>query len=361
MTPEPRAVAHRLVDAALGTPGAAPEDGFRFVALDWEQLKRDGLPEVEYLDEPYLPTRARIWGSGPTESAKSMWAMWKCAQLSRQGFDVAYVSMENPLVEDIRRLERLRPDWEHFAFYHHELQPGVFDLVMPEHVEELIRIATGQALTVLDTFTGCWSGDENSNREFNSFDLHVMRRTVDATGSSLLVTDHTGHPQQFNPREGAAAARGASSKGQKCDAFLQFKAKGDKTFEITHGKARLGGQKAGKALLKVIDTDDGGLDIVKADASEAPAIREAMDAMVAAVEDSPEGFLTSADLKAAVRAGSDNKADAMRGLLEEKPARLVCLTETIRRTDKNGKASNRKCSVWRLAGTTLLTSEAGNG
>ena len=119
---------------------------FDLVALDWDRLKREGLPRVEYLDEPYIPARARVWASGPTEAAKSMWVMHKCAQLSREGRRVVFVSMENPLAEDARRLDMLRPDWRFFTFCHHEEQPEVFDLVKPAHVDALVRIATDQAL-----------------------------------------------------------------------------------------------------------------------------------------------------------------------------------------------------------------------
>jgi hypothetical protein len=266
-------------------PAREPDEArFDLVPLDWGRLQLEGLPEVEYLYESHVPARAGVWASGPTESSKSIWAMWLAARLSREGRNVAFVSMENPLAEDTRRLDMLRPDWDRFTFYHHEQQPEVFDLVRPDHIEALICVARGQAFGVLDTFTGCWSGDENDNKAFNVFYRDVMRRVVDETGASILVIDHTGHAQPFTRREGAEAARGASSKGQKCDSFLQFKGKGDRAFEIVHGKARMGGTKAPPARLKIIDTDDGGLDIVPSSAGDDATVVDAAADIVSAVE-----------------------------------------------------------------------------
>jgi hypothetical protein len=329
---------------------------FELVPLDWERLQREGLPKIEYLDEPLIPVRSRIWASGPTEAAKSIWAMWKGCQLSREGWRVSFVSMENPLAEDARRLDRLRPEWSFFTLYHHEQQPEVLDLVKPEHVDALVGIATDQDLTILDTFTGCWAGDENSNEAFNAFDRDVMRRVVNETGSAILMTDHTGHPQQFVRREGAENARGASSKGQKCDSFLQFKPRGERAFEITHAKARMGGRKAEPARLKVVDTEDGGIDIVSASGGEDPAIADVATELVAAIE--AAGSLTTTALKAAVPRRDQTVLDAMTMLRNEDPPRVqVHENERVQVQGKDGKPRNKRATVWRPAGVSLLEEE----
>jgi hypothetical protein len=330
-------------------------DLFELVPLDWERLKREGLPEIVYLDEPYIPARARIWASGPTEAAKSMWVMWKCARLSDRGLHVVFVSMENPLAEDARRLDKLRPNWRFFTLCHHEEQPEVFDLVKPAHVDALVRIATGQDLVALDTFTGCWAGDENSNEQFNVFDRDVMRRVVNETGSSILVADHTGHAQQFVRREGAEAARGASSKGQKADSFLQFKAKGERAFEITHGKARMGGTKAPPARLKVIDTPDEGLDIVPASSGEDPTLAETADELVAAIENAPAGWLSTTQLKRAVHRRDETVLEAMAVLRgEESPRVLVSEKQPMPIEGRDGKIRKRAVTVWRPVSSSLF-------
>jgi len=333
---------------------------FELVALDWERLQREGLPKIEYLDEPLIPVRSRIWLSGPTEAAKSIWAMWEGSKLSRQGWRVSFVSMENPLAEDARRLDKLRLEWAFFTFYHHQEQPEVFDLVKREHVEALITIATDQDLVILDTFTGCWAGDENSNEAFNVFDRDVMRRVVNETGSAILVVDHTGHPQQFVHREGAETARGASSKGQKADSFLQFKPKGDKAFEITHAKARMGGTKAEPARLTVIDTEDGGIDIVPSSTSEDPAITDLIPKLVEAIETA--GSLTTSALLAAVGGRKETVLDAMKLLRNETPPRVqVHEKEKVQVEGEDGKPQTKRATVWRLAGATLLEEEESEG
>jgi hypothetical protein len=247
----------------------------------------------------------------------------------------------------------LRPDWDRFTFYHHEQQPEVFDLVRPDHIEALICVARGQAFGVLDTFTGCWSGDENDNKAFNVFYRDVMRRVVDETGASILVIDHTGHAQPFTRREGAEAARGASSKGQKCDSFLQFKGKGDRAFEIVHGKARMGGTKAPPARLKIIDTDDGGLDIVPSSAGDDATVVDAAADIVSAVE--AAGWLTTKALKAAVHRRDEIVLEAMALLRSENPPRVqVNERETVPVEGKDGVVRNRSATVWRPAGADLF-------
>ncbi|MBA3727837.1 MAG: hypothetical protein H0W94_01270 [Actinobacteria bacterium] len=50
---------------------------------------------------------------------------------------------------------------------------------------------------MLDTLSACWSGDEGDNDAIAAFDRHALAPLVRATGASVLVLDHTGHPQPF--------------------------------------------------------------------------------------------------------------------------------------------------------------------
>ncbi len=41
------------------------DDGYDLTPLDWPALLRDGVPEVEYISEPYLPRARPHLGVGP--------------------------------------------------------------------------------------------------------------------------------------------------------------------------------------------------------------------------------------------------------------------------------------------------------
>jgi hypothetical protein len=215
--------------AATSAPASSrprPVDGddsaFQFEPVNWDAVKAGGIPRLDYLDEPFLPSRKRIWAAGPTESGKSIWAAYKTRQITLRGGLVIYVSQENGLEEEARRFLRLRPNFDLLHLY---VDQGL-DLTDSGHRDALFAASEGAALVVLDTYSACWEGDEDSNREFAAFDRDVMQ-PIKASGSSLLVLDHTGNPQQHGRRHGAHAPRGASSKGQKADFLLEFRTVGD--------------------------------------------------------------------------------------------------------------------------------------
>ncbi len=76
---------------------------------------------------------------GPAESGKSLWSLCEAAALTREGQTVVYVSQENPLPEEARRLDRVRPEWSRFRFFHDQ----GFDLLLPDHVAALMEAAGG--------------------------------------------------------------------------------------------------------------------------------------------------------------------------------------------------------------------------
>ena len=125
---------------------------------------------------------------------------------------------------------------------------------------------------MLDTLTACWSGDEDSNAELTAFDRDVLK-PLQALGASSLVLDHTGNPQPNVRRRGVSAPRGASSKGQKTDFLLEFKATGDGTFRVERGKKRGTHGKEPRDYL-VVDTPDGGLELVESEAEERDLVGE---------------------------------------------------------------------------------------
>ena len=211
-------------------------------------------------ERPFLPARKRIWGVGPAEAGKSIWAAAKSAELSRAGDVVVYVSQENGLEEEARRFLRLRPDYEHLHLY---VDQGL-DLKLAEHQAALFAVTDGAALVVLDTLSACWSGDEDSNAELTAFDRDVLK-PLQAAGASTLVLDHTGNPQSNVRRRGVSAPRGASAKGQKTDFLIEFKATGDGGFRLERGKKR-GTHGKEPRDYQVVDADDGDLELVESEA-----------------------------------------------------------------------------------------------
>jgi len=167
------------------------DDGFRLEPHDLGELLAREPEPLRYLHEPYLPVARRVWGFGATESAKSMYASWVAAKVTHEGGTVVYISEENPLDEDVRRLRRLRPVVERFRF----VSGSGLDLSLEEHVDALIALCQGADLCVLDTASAVWSGDENDNAAVAALDREVLIPLVKGTGATVLVLDHTGHPQ----------------------------------------------------------------------------------------------------------------------------------------------------------------------
>jgi hypothetical protein len=330
--PAPSTVVHVGADEARGAVG----DGFRLVALDWPALERDGLPEIEILEPPYLVRGARILGVGPTESAKSIYALATAARLTRRGVDVAYLSQENPLTEDLRRLSLLQPDWTHLRFFHDQQ----LDLAASDHVDVLAEAAAGCALIVVDTLSACWSGDENDNGEMAAFFDRVLASLIRATGATVFLLDHTGNPQALVRRRGVSAPRGASAKSQKADVVLEFIPEGRGAFRIEHPKNRMGGRKQPPRSFRVTDTDDEAIEVIEVDAPGDAKVVELAERMVELV--STAGSLTTRKLRDAVGGGRELQDAAFERIAAEDPPRIRSVSETV--TTDSGR---QRAKVWR--------------
>jgi hypothetical protein len=187
-----------LVEFPAPPPAASEPEGFSPKPLDYRRLIAEGVPEYPHLDRPYIPAGASIWAAGPAGSAKSMLALWESCKLSRSGVRVVYLSQENPLAVELRRLERLSPDPEHLILFHYQ---GL-DLAQPDHVDWLKYEGGGAGLIVVDTFSACWSGDENSNEEIAAFDRDVIRPVIAAhRGLDLDPGPHRA-PNRLRPPKG---------------------------------------------------------------------------------------------------------------------------------------------------------------
>lgn len=322
--------------------------GFTLEAFDWVN---EDVPPIEYLVDPYIPRGARILVTGPSESGKSIWALWIAAKLSREGHRVAYFSQENPRVEDKRRLERLAPDPKMLTFFHDQ---GL-DIADRAHVSELLRACEGYDLVVLDTFTATWTGDENDNAEVKDLIERGAVKQLARAGTAVMILDHTGNPQAFIKRTGATASRGASSKGQSVDIGHVFTNK-DPGFLITNWKARLGGRHAEPKQFQVVDTEGGGLDIIEVERASSEKQNECADAIVDIL--GVEGSMSERQLRARIsHFGRNVQRAAFAQLRAEEPPRVM--VEKGPGTDAKGRPA-KKLNLWRTAEGSLLAQAFGS-
>lgn len=337
---------HGLEDfKALAQPGppAVDDDAYKLVTTDWQSLIHDGVPEIEFLDEPYIPKGARVWLWGATGTSKSIWALWVAAALSRLGITIAYFSEENPLVEDLRRLSLIKPDPRFFRWFH---RSGM-DLTDPLWIEAMLEATQGCGLVVFDTWTDLWHGEEDSNGDVRDFDVDVLK-PIQAQGGTPVVIHHTGHAQLFSGRGGATAGRGASALGQKADVALEFKAEDDGAFTIVYGKARMGGERQPDRTFRVVDLDDEdglGLDIIEVAGAKIRAVDGLVEKMVHAILTAPRGYFTNTELRTVVGGGRELQTEAFAKLEEDH--RVEMQPERVP-TGKDNKI--RLSKVWRARG-----------
>jgi hypothetical protein len=309
----------RVADEALADDPAA--DGFRLVPLDFTTLLASGIPEVDYLEFPYVARQTKVWAFGAAESAKTIFFQWLSAKLTRAGGTVVFVSQENPLATDLDRIARLRPDFDRLRYFH---MAGL-DLADRSHFTELVTNCVGADVVIFDTLSASWSGDEASNAEVVALDRDVLSPLVRLTHVTPVVIHHTGHPQAFVNRGGVGAGRGASAMGQKADTVLVFQTAGQHEFTIHHAKSRsAGGYKAPTAKFRIVDTADGGLDIEHVGRAIDPRVAEAMDAAIEIIAAS-DGTLGTNALTAALKEqgfGGSTIDPALMELRAEDPPRV---------------------------------------
>jgi AAA domain len=311
------------------------DGGYALEPLDWRSAIENGVPPIDYVDEPYLPRGARVWVWGATGTAKSIWALWTSCRLTRAGVRVAYFSEENPLAEDLRRLSLLKPDPAFLAFFH---RTGI-DLTDPLWVASVLKATEACGVVVFDTLTDCWHGDENSNEEIRNFDTTVQK-PLQAQGCTPIVVHHSGHPQMFSNRKGATAGRGASSLGQKADVTLDFQAEASHRFTIVWGKSRIGGTRVPDRTFEVADTQDG-IDIVEVATPHEDAVSTLIERAVSAITTAPAGYLTTTGLRAVMGGRSDTQRDVLDEL--EHDERVQVTAEKV----KDARGRMREAKVWR--------------
>lgn len=311
--------------------------------LDLQRALQEPPPPPRFLYAPLIPAGRRVWMVGPTESGKSIFALWVACELTRRGARVVYVSQENPRDEEIGRLYRMQPDLSKLVMFH----DAGLDLAQPKHARALRRQAEEADLVVIDTLSACWSGKEDDNTAVAQLDRDVFGPLIARTEASVIVIDHTGHKKIGEVRRGSTAARGASSKGQKADLTLEFiSTKREHEFEIYPGKWRLTGtRKPAPMSLRVVDRPDESLAIETIEIGggtvddKAPELADAMVELIASNED---GITTNA-LDEAFPSFARATQKAARELLEnEKPQRVAWKWE--KRKTRGGTQNSK---VWR--------------
>jgi hypothetical protein len=340
--PGDRSAPHIIPVDENGEPLGDADAGYGLAPLDWQALLRDGVPEVEYIRDPYLPRRARIWVWGQTGSMKSLYCEHEAASLSREGVRVSYFAEENPIGEELRRLSKLQPDPAYFRLFH---RSGM-DLLDERWVAAMLATTQGDDIIFLDSWTDLWGGDENDNRAVQQFDAAVLK-PLQAQGVTPVVIHHIGHKQMFSDRGGATGGRGASSLGQKADVVLEFKDSGEGVFTIVYGKCRIGGIHQPQRSFKVEDTDDGRVQIVECESLEVRAVAELAEKAAQAVLTAPRGYLTTNELRVAVGGSRSHQAAAWAIL--EGDARVCAGVEKVQ--TKDGRLRDSK--VCRPAGGAL--------
>jgi hypothetical protein len=113
-----------------------------------------------------------------------------------------------------------------------------------DRLEEAIQ-ENNIRMVVLDSFSMCWSGDENSNSEVGTF-YNQMRGMIERTGASFLPVHHLDKPQGGRSKHPIMfSIRGAGQLVQQADAALILSKLDPATVEpdskqiaIVHAKAR---------------------------------------------------------------------------------------------------------------------------
>lgn len=247
-------------DAGFSEPRSAPDKTSDLdLALDtgdepfWMDWTVEEAP-AEFLFYPILAAQSYTLVFGSTEAAKSIFMQWLAAHLSREGRRVSYYSMENPAKVDRERMRRLKPDPRNFRITQQPL-----NLAEPDQVRAMVERDTGQDLIVLDTYSHVFGfGSDDENAKAVAF-ARVIRYVMYHTGSAVVVIDHTGFENRYEPR-------GASAKRQQVDVAI-FMEKREQWVKGKPAPFAMENRKSSRFANPfsltgaVLDTEDGGLDV----------------------------------------------------------------------------------------------------
>lgn len=235
--------------------------GDDFYWLDWQIDE----PDPPFYLHPIIPKHAYIIVYGATESSKSMVFVGIAAQSSHRGIKTSVYSLENPSSIDRYRVRRLGPDPSNFRITNQYI-----DVNDARQLNDLVernkpggkgswKDGAGSDLIIIDTYSHAFnSRSEDGNAKAIEFSRRI-RWVMHEVGCTVILLDHTGYQQPFEPRD-------ASAKRQQVDVAIQM----EKLGEWEPGKparATLTNRKSARfgnpfyCVAKIADTSTGGIEI----------------------------------------------------------------------------------------------------
>lgn len=187
----------------------SPEEEFN--PLDWESYQ---APDVEWLMEPYFPTRGRVLVYGKSGSLKSLWVMWVATRLAREGKRVALFSLEMRPEQTVARLKKLNPPRDRFKVFTR------YRLGNPDHLRRTIEALRGYDIIIVDSLNAAFRfGRGTHDDQFAELDEQFFQPIIEGTGATLVLVDNTGHDVVvgFGTRTPSQHPRGTSAKIDKMD------------------------------------------------------------------------------------------------------------------------------------------------
>ncbi len=217
------------------------------------------LPQMEPLISDVLFKDSLALLYSPTGSGKSFvvldWAMSIAAGINWHGYEtepgmVAYIAAEGA------KGMRLRvPAW----IERRGVSPGQYirflprpvEILNPQNVEfligQLLAMPEKPSLVVIDTFSWCFDGEENSNSDMAKY-TKAIAQIRDATGACVLTIHHTG---VSGDRE-----RGATALKANLDTAIKLSSKNG-NITLTCDKQKDGAAPFSDITLRLVPTEDG--------------------------------------------------------------------------------------------------------
>jgi len=214
--------------------------------VDWVELFTNGVPDPEWLLEPFLPAGRLVSIVAAAKAGKSLFMLEAALALaSGRGFlcqsagdpkrvlYLDYEMTENDLLERIADMGYDEGDQaaltESFAYY---LSPNLPALNTQSGASRLLTLVAHHRpdLLVVDTLSRVFDGDENSSETF--LDLYrLVWLPLKARGVTVVRLDHSGHNEK-------GRGRGSSAKGDDVDVAWTLKPTAS-GIELTRGNSRV--------------------------------------------------------------------------------------------------------------------------
>lgn len=189
-----------------------PEAEEAFEPIDYETY---AAGDVDWLMEPYFPTRGRVLVYGKAGSLKSLWVMWVATRLAREGKKVAYFSLEMRPEQTVARLQKLKPPKDKFKVY------TKYRLGDPEFLRRTITALKGFDMIVVDSWNAAYrfSKGQTHDDQVAELDDKFFQPIIEGTGATLVLIDNVGHDITlgFGNKVETQHPRGTSAKVDKVD------------------------------------------------------------------------------------------------------------------------------------------------